>query len=146
MMENYRNVLKRRLAVAGAYNAFVLTVIALGFMLGKRFAFNGLALSFVAGFLVGLQLVMIFHMGKYWAGMRDEEKRRALYIEENDERRRFIAEKVGGVGINVIICALALAMVVSAFMDRIVFATLLCVLLFSVFAKGVLKLYFNRMM
>ena len=60
-MDNFRKILKRRLAVAIAYNVLVLLVIGLGRVLGDYLALNGLSLSFATGFLIGLQFIMLYY-------------------------------------------------------------------------------------
>lgn len=143
-MDNFRIVLKRRLGAAVAYNVLVLLVIVLGRVLGNYLALNGLSLCFATGFLIGLQLVMLYFMHKYHTAIQDEDKLKKVYIEENDERGQYIASRIGGTGINLVIAGLSLAMLIACFIDRTVFFSLLGALFFSVLVKGALKLYYNR--
>lgn len=78
------------------------------------------------------------------SALRDEAKLKALYIKETDERSLAIEEKIGGIGINLIIAGLGLSTVVAIYLNQTVFLTLLGAFAFSVLIKGGLKVYFRR--
>ena len=143
-MESFKKALKKRLALTAGYNGIILLFLAVIFKIGKEFALPELAVGFTSGILVGFQAVMIFFMSKYVRAIRNEEKLKALYIEENDERNKYIESKIGGTGVNVIIWGITLGTIVSAFFNETVFFTLLFTVLFSSLTKGVLKLYYRN--
>ena len=143
-MEHFRDVLKKRLALAGLYNACMIALIALGSFLGRKYAVPDFIMGFNTGVCVGVQAVMIYYMGKYISALKSEEKRKALYIAENDERSKYIQAQIGGVGINIILGGLALGTIVSGFFQETVFYTMLGTLIVSVLVKGALKLYYNK--
>jgi len=143
-MDKFRSVLKRRLALAGVYSAAVLLLIGIGAAAGRAYAVADFIVGFNSGLCIGIQAVMIYHMARYQAALKDPEKLKSLYIEEHDERNRFIEAQIGGAGINVILGGLALGTVVSGFLNETVFFALLGALLFSVSVKGALKLYFYK--
>lgn len=143
-MEQYRVKLKRRLAVSAFYNAAVLALVFGIHFVGRRSNASDIAMGFSSGVLIGLQAVMLFFIGKYWAALRDERKLRALYIAEQDERTRFIEAQIGGIGINVIIGGLTLGVAVAVYFNPYVFFALLAALMFSLLVKGSLKLYYRK--
>ncbi len=143
-MESFRKTLKKRLALAGIYNGMVVLFVILGYILGKRFELSDIAVGFASGFFVGIQIVMISYMRKYQAALKDDEKLKALYISENDERSKFIESKIGGTGISIVLGGMALGAIVAAFFSQTVFLTLLSVLLFSLLVIITLKFHYNR--
>lgn len=143
-MDSFRNTLKKRLKVAAAYNAMVLIIIGAGYAIGREHVEQSLAIAFATGLFVGVQFVMIYHMTRIRAALKDEIKLKELYIAENDERNKFIESQIGGTGVNVIVCGLALGTIVAGFFNEIVFFTVLAALLFAVLVKGVLKVYYNK--
>ena len=143
-MDKFTATLKKRLAFAALYNAAVLLLVGLGTAFGSKLGLDGLGLSFTMGFFVGIQIVMVYFIGKYLGALKNEEKRKALYIEENDERNKFIEAKIGGVGINVIMCGLSLAVLVAVYLNKAVFFTLLGALLFCALVKLGLKVYYRN--
>lgn len=136
--------MKKRLALAGLYNACMIVLIVLGNFLGRKHAVPDFIMGFNSGVYVGVQAVMIYYMAKYVCAIKNEEKRKALYIAENDERSKYIEAQIGGVGINIILGGLALGTIVSGFFHETVFYTMLGTLVLSVLVKGVLKIYYNK--
>lgn len=143
-MEQFRCTLRKRLKHAGAYSVFVFVFLAAGYLIGKHYHLSDSNIAFTSGFFVGVQAVMIYFMYQYIAALKNEEKLKALYIAETDERNKYIAAQIGGTGIDIILCGLALAMVVSGFLNRTVFLSLLAALLFCALVKGCLKIYYNK--
>ncbi|MGE5494946.1 MAG: hypothetical protein ACM3S4_06580 [Burkholderiales bacterium] len=73
------------------------------------------ALSFTLGACVGTLALVIFLLRKYALAMKNEESLKRLYIEETDERHRFIVSKTGGAAINIAVGGLALGLLLRAF-------------------------------
>ncbi len=63
-------------------------------------------------------------------------------IKRNDERNRFIRLKTESMTIKIAIYSLAIAMIVAAFIHRMVFYTLLIVLLVYLVVYFIVKLYY----
>ena len=88
--------------------------------------------------------VLVVTAVRYNAARRDEEKRKALYIYENDERRLLIKSKMGGDAIQLLMMALVVATFVAEFFSQTVFFTLLSVLLFTAAVKTVFMLVYTK--
>jgi len=142
--ENFRAKVKKRLGMAAAYNAVFLILISVGKLLEKNSNVPDFALGFSTGVIIGIQAVMLFYMGKYMRALKDENKLKALCIEENDERAKYIASKVAGTGFLAIMGGVALGTVVASFLNFTVFLTLLGTLLFISLIVLPLKAYYNR--
>ena len=140
----FKAKLQKRNRWAAAYNFFVVLIIVFNRTLGNRLAISDMAHGFTVGFFVGIQLLVVIGMFKIQSALRDEAKLKALYIKETDERTLAIEEKIGGVGINLIIAGLGLSTVVSIYLNQTVFVTILGALAFSVLVKFSLKIYYRR--
>lgn len=139
-MENYKRKVKNRLIFAGIYCAIILILIAVAMI----DSLNDSATAFNLGFGIGIELVVIFFMGKYFGALKSDDKLKKLYVEENDERRKHIDSKIGSTGINITILFIVTAMLIFNYFNQTVFITLLAVTLFIVTVKIVLKLYYNN--
>lgn len=150
-MENFKKVIKRRMHFAAIFNCVVVIFIALTAWYGNYLAQNGrgtFSQGFIPGFqtgvFIGLQLIMLRLIVKYRKAVKSEESLKKLYIEENDERKKLIRDKIGGTGLNFIIGSGAAAVIISGFFSESVFITLLGALIFIVFIKAFLKFYYRN--
>lgn len=150
-MENYKKVIKRRIRLMAGFNCLAIIFIALTAYYGNVLADKGrseFSQGFIPGFqtgvFIGLQLVVLFFIAKYSKAIKNEQSLKKLYIEENDERKKLIKDKIGGTGLNFIIGSAATAVVISGFLSQTVFITLLAALIFIVMVKAFLKLYYRN--
>lgn len=118
---------------------------------GAWYAFGNMgvnpATDFIRGMQTGLLAVVvgalcITSIG-YGRALRDEARLRRLYTEENDERNRFIRDRIGGIGMDLSLFLLAVATVVAGFFDATVSITLAAALAALAFVKAGLKFYFR---
>ena len=65
-------------------------------------------------------------------------------IKRNDERNKFIKLKTESMTIKICIYALGISLLVTAFINRFVFYTLISVLLFAVISFIIVKLYYTK--
>ncbi len=139
-MEKFKQQLRRRIFNVGIYCGIViiLNILAIFFNL------ESLAAAFASGVCWGLGAVMMFYVIKYRAALKNEEKLKELFIEENDERQKLIDAKIGRTGIVISAMFLLLAMVISNFFNQTVFYTLLAAVMFIVLVQLVLKFYYNK--
>lgn len=99
--------------------------------------------SFHAGVLCGLELLLMLDIFKNVRATRDEKALKKLYIEENDERAIMIMQKTGAMGITICIIGLGVGTIISGFFNEIVFFSLLGATLFTALVKGFFKIYFH---
>lgn len=138
-MEKFKQKLKTRLCLGGIY----CIVIAALLVITKILAINDTATSFNLGFTAGIEAIVIFHLIKYRKALHDEEKLKEIYVQENDERKKYIDAQIGGTGFNMVLLIMILAMLVSGYFNQIVFATLLACVVGICLLKGALKIYYN---
>ena len=104
--------------------------------------------GFIDGFQVGISAcllgVLIIFAVKYFIAISRPDRLKNLYIFETDERRIFIKQKTGNIGMNIIIYGLAVGTAVAGNLNNTVFFSLLGACLFVTSILGVMKLYFNR--
>lgn len=146
-MEKFKKTLQIRVIFSCIYNAVVFVLLASG-VIHKVTGGNECVSDFIWGFNVGLcvgvQIGMLYYLGKYIAAVKNEEKLKQLYIAENDERSIYIDTRTGGFAINLIILGITLGTVVSGYFSQTVFITLLSVTIFCITVKLILKMYYNK--
>ncbi|NLM46129.1 MAG: hypothetical protein GX200_04955 [Firmicutes bacterium] len=139
MME-FRQELKRRICGGGVY----CLVVAFLVIFSRAFDVESLAFSFSLGFAIGIEFVVLYFIAKYRAALKDEQKLKLLYIEENDEREEHINLLIGKSGIKIILVSLSVAMLIAAYINQIVFFTLLAATLYTVVVVGALKIFYKK--
>lgn len=139
-MKTFKQQLRRRIIFGGIY----CVVVALLVVFYKVSGTKEVAFSFTLGFAVGIESVVIYFIAKYTAALRNEQKLKMVYIEENDEREKHISCQIGGLGIKIVLASLSVAMLVAAYINQIVFFTLLAATLFIVVIIGALKIFYNK--
>ena len=143
-LDEFRNTLKLRLRLAGAYNGLVVLFLAAGNYLHERFNAPDFAIGFATGLFIGLEFLIVVYMVRCRAALRDDAKLKAMYIKENDERKRYLMTKIGASGLNLVVGGLVLGALFSCFINMTVFITLVCTLIATSLIKGALKLYYFR--
>lgn len=100
--------------------------------------------EFVMGFFLAIEAVVIVLMAKYVVALRNEEDLKKLYIKETDERRIAIRTQAGRTGLYIVFGTLIIVMLISGYFSKIVFFTLLGVVLFTSFVMLLTKLYYKK--
>lgn len=100
--------------------------------------------EFVMGFFLAIEAVVIVLMAKYVMALRNEEDLKKLYIKETDERRIAIRTQAGRTGLYIVFGTLIIVMLISGYFSKIVFFTLLGVVLFTSFVILLTKLYYKK--
>jgi hypothetical protein len=146
-MEKYKEVLLKRLFAIISYSGGLIVLTAVGLTRhsageteGVRSFMEGLNTGLIAAVLVMIAVTAL----RYLKALKSEEKLRALYINEHDERRLYIQSKTGGAAIQWILMGLAAATITSEFLNQTVFFTLLGALLFCAAVKAALKVYYTK--
>lgn len=143
-MDKYRGILRKRLITAGVYCLIILLLAVIEIIIGKEQRISEHILKFNIGFCIGILGSIIFDMAKYIVALKDESKLKKLYINENDERNKYINAKIGSSGMRIMLAVLAGCTVISGFINMTIFITLFCVLVFSILMIFILKLYYNK--
>ncbi|MGI6336800.1 MAG: hypothetical protein ACOXZM_07050 [Eubacteriales bacterium] len=100
--------------------------------------------EFVMGFFLAIEAVVIVLMAKYVVALRNEEDLKKLYIKETDERRIAIRTQAGRTGLYIVFGTLIIVMLISGYFSKIVFFTLLGVVVFTSFVMLLTKLYYKK--
>ncbi len=148
-MENFGVTLKKRIMVLTVFSIVAILLVAIvgywGYsQIGSSTHINDFMHGAQLGLFAGFLLMMLRDIAKYIWAIKDENKIKAIYIEENDERKKLIKDKIGGVGFDFIIGVMMIAIVIAGFFNETVFLTLLGALGFMAIVKLSLKLYYNR--
>lgn len=148
-MENFGGILKKRIIALTTFSIIAtLLVASVGYwgysQIGNSTHIDDFMHGAQSGLFAGFLIMMLRDIVKYIRAIKDENKIKAIYIEENDERKKLIKDKIGGVGFDFIIGVMMVAVVIAGFFNKIVFLTLLGALSFMAFVKLSLKLYYNR--
>ena len=146
-MDQFKQVLRKRLAALCGYSMGLLCLAALGLVRPTAGETEEIR-AFMAGMYTGLFtvviIVVIASMVKYISAIKNEEKLKALYIYENDERRLVIQSKMGGAAIQWILSGMTAATLAAGFLNQTVFFTLLGALLFTATVKAVFKIVYTK--
>lgn len=148
-MEQYKKVVKKKLELMAGSCGFAAFVIALIGASGNIIVRTSEPISDMingvqVGIFIGLELSMLYFIAKYRKALKTEDELKKLYIEEHDERTKLIRNKIGGVGFNFSLGAIATATIMAGFLNQMVFITLLGVLCFMAIVKGCLKVYYRN--
>lgn len=150
-MEEFRSRLKRRMKIQ-----IMLVVMFLAVVVGSTWLCFGIRTEFsnttdmMLGFQTGLcsswMVMMLIGIMKIKKAMKDEKQCKRMYIEEHDERQKMIQLRTGKSAVIIGLFAMILAVYIAGFFNKIVFLTLMAVLVFfSLLVVGV-KIYYNKTM
>jgi len=146
-MEQFKGVLQKRLLGMGTYAAGLVLLAVMSFMrpnAGETEQISAFMTGMNAGLFAVMAIVLVVSAVRYLAALKDEDKCKALYIYENDERRLHIKAKMGGEALQWVLLALASATVIAEFFSQTVFFTLLGVLLFTAAVKAAFMIVYNK--
>lgn len=149
-MEEYKKLLKKKLALIAVLNGLAVVFIALSGTFQNMTAgiinenISAMMQGFQAGIFMLLQIVMLKYIIKYRKVLKNEDELKKLYIEEHDERKNLIKDKIGGAGFDFSLGAIATATIMAGFFHQMVCVTLLGVLIFMSLVKGFLKVYYRN--
>ncbi len=146
-MEAFKRRIRVRLWALAVVSALAVALLAV-FLLGADE--EGHVSDFIRGFQLGMVmglLAVAVVIGSWQVrALRNPEKLRKLYIEENDERKRMIRQLSGSVGMDIVMYGLAAGSVIAGFFDVMVFFTLLGACLFVALTRGGFKVYYLKKM
>lgn len=146
-MEQYKDSLKTRIAVLSAGVIALATLLVLGEYGAFRpiwvSEFSEFLRGFQTGILFSVSLVFIYFIVKSVWLLKNEEKLKAAYYTENDERHKLIMMKIGGNAMYVCTIIVLLAGIVAGYFNETVFFSLAGTALFLLLIRLALKIYYH---
>lgn len=148
-MENFKEVLKKRIRML-TFLAIIFTILV--FTLGVWGYKNSLGndnhvvsslYGLSAGAFGGSLAVILKTIFKYNSVIKDENRLKLKYIEENDEREILIRSKMGTTIEYIVFGSVLLGAIVSTYINSTVALTLYSVIIFMVVMKIITKLYYG---
>lgn len=148
-MEEFKKALQRQriLLVSGLLCACAAICLSARFF-EKEATTSDFASGYISGFQVGVTVfllgILVVFIAKHTLALRNPAQLKKLYIATTDERQRFIKQKTGSIGLNVISYGLIVSTAVAGNINDTVFFSLLGACLFVVTVQGFLKLYYRN--
>ncbi len=147
-MEQYKKSLKVRIMVLSASIAALITLLTLNesgtFGVIGANEFSEFLRGFQTGILFSVCIVFGFLIGRYIWLLNNDEKLKAAYYTENDERHKLIMMKIGGNAMYVCTVAILIGGIVAGYFNEIVFFSLAGCALFLLIARCALKIYYHN--
>lgn len=117
-MDKFKEVLKKRKNIMILFNTISIFFYAIGSIYGYfNTVSNDQISDFIRGFQVGIfiamQTILVPLIIKYSKALKDNEKLKLLYIDENDERKKFIKSQIGGTGLNIALYGVGVASIMT---------------------------------
>ncbi len=145
-MEQYKSTLKGRSLLLGAGIILLLALLTLtqtGIIsaLGTG-TFSDFLRGFQLGLLIGITVIFVILACRNLVLLRSEDKLKAAFYAENDERTKLIMMKIGGMAMYVCIIAILLAGIVAGYFNETVFFSLAGCAVFLLLVRGILKIYY----
>lgn len=154
-MEKYKDRIKNRM-IFEAIGTFIFLPVAVyalirywnidGVISGtpiKDF-FGGVLNGLRGGVIVGFVLYLIVTFIKNMLAIRNEEKLKKLYVEENDERALAISEHSSQVTFNITVYIILIACVITGLYSAVISLTLLAVWIFIVLIRIITLGCYNK--
>ena len=107
---------------------------------------ENIAISFQVGVAASGIIILAETLFRYRRALKDEDKLRLLYNQENDERMKAIRAKAGMPMVLVLSVALVLGGMVIGYWNETIFVVLICVALFQLLVSLGVKLYYKMKM
>ena len=146
-MDTFKAELQKRLLALSTYTSGLLMLAVFSVTrpnAGETEAIRSFMAGLNAGLFAVVMVVLAMTFFRYFRALKHEDKRKALYIYEHDERRLLIRSKMGGEAIQWILSGMVVATVVSEFFNQTVFFTLLGALLFIAAIKTIFMAVYTK--
>lgn len=139
-MENFKKSLKKRVLFGTVYCLAVpVLTILLHLIVGST-----KAAGFTSGFATGIAGVTFTFVIRYARALKDEEKMRAIYIKENDEREQAIAARTAKSTFYTMLVMLSVAMLVTAYVNWQICIVLVIVTLILALTTVIWNAYYSK--
>lgn len=149
-METYKNTLKRRTQLYGSLcclvpaSTLLLDRLTTGAAVPLSDHDRGFIHGFVIGFIILFLVYCIVTMVKIQKALKDEALLKKMYIDETDERRQFLQNKVGGAGMRLVVFLLCFAAVLACYFNITVTYTLVAAAFGVALVMLGFKLYYRN--
>ena len=144
-LDAYREEIKSREKIYKLYIGLVAIFMFIGEgFLKDKFSYNDFIFGFIYGLAIGMEIFCFGKVIKINKARDDFSLLRQMYIEENDEREIFIKLKSGYPILVKLSLAIFLLAILSGFINKTVFFTLLSVGLFQILLSKAIKLYWTK--
>lgn len=148
-MERFKRNLKKRIRVLYIFSVVSIILVLITGIWGYNNSSgndNHIA-SFLygasAGAFAGLLAVILKFILKYNSIIKDENKLKLSYIEENDERERLIRDKIGTTSGYIVFSVTLIAAIISTYINITVALSFYIVILFISITYGITKYYYK---
>ena len=141
-MEQYKESLKARIVVLSVSIAALIALL----ILNESGTFRAIGLNEFSEFLRGLQTGILFSVCIVFGCLllKNDEKLKAAYYTENDERHKLIMMKTGGNAMYVCTVAILIGGIVAGYFNEIVFFSLAGCAMFLLLARCALRIYYHK--
>lgn len=144
-MDKFKAKIKKRLYILiMTLLILLISFFVLYFNQSKLSSMSENILGFNAGVMASIGFLLLINILKYRKAMQSHNGLKNLYIQENDERKMYILQKTGSLGINVCLFSLGFATMISGFFNEVVFFTLAATTIFTALVKASFKIYFYK--
>jgi hypothetical protein len=145
-MENFRNEIRKKVLMYQRISGFTGLCIILLAVLNRSNQTNtgDFSRGVQIGIFIGISFMTLYFIGKLRNTLKNEDKLKKLYIEENDERRKWIQQKTGKTTILIVAFSMPIAIIVAGFYNFVVLITLLGTLLSLFIITAFVKYYYNK--
>ena len=151
-MQDYGKNIRRRLAALAVCTLLAVAVVAAAFLLATRNEvlvetgsyLDGFSRGVPAGMFSAFAVLMIVQMVRCGRALQNEERLRAMYVAEHDERKREIRRRMAELSCFFTAGALVVGVTAASFFSTSLAITLLAVLFVHVFFAIGAKLFFSQ--
>lgn len=145
-MENFRNEIRNKVKLYQMLSVLTGLFIILLAVLNRSNQTNtgDFSRGVQIGIFIGISIMTLYLIGKLRNTLKNEEKLKKLYIEENDERRKWIEQKTGKTTILIVAFSMPVAIIVAGFYNVVVLMTLIGTLLFLFIITACVKYFYNK--
>ncbi|HKM04443.1 MAG TPA: hypothetical protein VJZ04_07580 [Lachnospiraceae bacterium] len=144
-MESYRKkVIKRNKLLGIVCILFAGAIIVLFKIEDKLPQVEGFIKGFNVGAFTGVEFIFLFYIVRNLIVIADEKKLKKQYIKENDERACLIVQKMGSVGMIVVMIIFLFMTIVSGFLNKVAFFSFLSAIVVVEITMIVLKVYYSK--
>jgi len=105
---------------------------------------NNIIQGFRIGICLGMEIVLLYQIRSIVNALKSKDDLRKLYIKENDERNKFISRQTSSIGYSIALFGMALAVIISSFLNIVVCITLLLATLFLIVTILLLYFYYHK--